>query len=197
MAHHPSRTVTRDRDVPAARTCDPTRNIDTRARGYIPRGAGFRETRHGGRKPDPSGPTCTAAARADDRARFNRVSLRIAHTGSALPSPGIRRRHLLASIHRGTDQVSGGGTGRRFAQTPSRSNSDGGYSKVEWISSASVPGTRCDARIECVIKAFTRPITRNNTAGLCSYPSNPVSSFNTITAVGDPRSLQFGLRMMF
>jgi len=37
-----------------------------------------------------------------------------------------------------------------------------------------------------VIKAFTRPITRNNTAGLCSYPSNPVSSFNTVTAVVIP-----------
>ena len=28
-------------------------------------------------------------------------------------------------------------------------------------------------------------------------PANPVSSFNTVTAVGDPRTLQFGVRLSF
>ena len=35
------------------------------------------------------------------------------------------------------------------------------------------------------------------TFGPGSYPSNPVPSFNTITAVGDPRTLQLGLRFTF
>ena len=57
-------------------------------------------------------------------------------------------------------------------------------------------------RIEGLIEAFNltdrvNPITRNTTFGPGSYPSNPVSSFNTITAVGDPRTLQFGLRFSF
>jgi len=58
------------------------------------------------------------------------------------------------------------------------------------------------SRIEAMVEAFNltdrvNPLTRNNTFGTGSYPSNPVSSFNTVTAVGDPRSLQFGLRMIF
>jgi hypothetical protein len=58
------------------------------------------------------------------------------------------------------------------------------------------------SRIEAMVEAFNltdrvNPLTRNNTFGTGSYPSNPVSSFNTVTAVGDPRSLQFGLRMTF
>jgi outer membrane receptor protein involved in Fe transport len=57
-------------------------------------------------------------------------------------------------------------------------------------------------RIEGLIEAFNltdwvNPITRNNTFGPGSYPSNPVSSFNTVTAVGDPRTLQFGVRFVF
>jgi hypothetical protein len=57
-------------------------------------------------------------------------------------------------------------------------------------------------RIEGLIEAFNltdrvNPITRNNTFGPGSYPSNPVSSFNTVTAVGDPRTLQFGVRFTF
>ena len=30
-----------------------------------------------------------------------------------------------------------------------------------------------------------------------AYPANPVSTFNQITAVGDPRTFQFGLRLTF
>ena len=57
-------------------------------------------------------------------------------------------------------------------------------------------------RIEAMLEAFNltdrvNPITRNATFGSGSYPSNPSSSFNTITAVGDPRTLQFGLRYSF
>jgi outer membrane receptor protein involved in Fe transport len=57
-------------------------------------------------------------------------------------------------------------------------------------------------RVEGLIEAFNltdrvNPITRNATFGPGSYPSNPVSSFNTVTAVGDPRTLQFGVRFIF
>jgi hypothetical protein len=58
------------------------------------------------------------------------------------------------------------------------------------------------SRIEGLIEAFNltdrvNPITRNTTFGTGSYPSNPVASFNTVTAVGDPRTLQFGVRFSF
>ena len=57
-------------------------------------------------------------------------------------------------------------------------------------------------RIEGLVEAFNltnrvNPITRNTTFGAGSYPSNPVSSFNMVTAVGDPRTLQFGIRVSF
>ena len=59
-----------------------------------------------------------------------------------------------------------------------------------------------NTRLEGLVETFNltdrvNPITRNNTFGPGSYPSNPVSSFNTITAVGDPRTVQFGLRFIF
>ena len=58
------------------------------------------------------------------------------------------------------------------------------------------------SRIEGLIEAFNltdrvNPITRNPTFGPGSYPSNPVSSFNTVTAVGDPRTIQLGVRVTF
>jgi hypothetical protein len=58
------------------------------------------------------------------------------------------------------------------------------------------------SRLEALVDAFnltdrSNPITRNTTFGPGSYPSNPVASFNTVTAVGDPRTLQFGLRLSF
>jgi hypothetical protein len=57
-------------------------------------------------------------------------------------------------------------------------------------------------RVEGLIEAFNltdrvNPITRNTTFGPGSYPLNPVPSFNTVTAVGDPRTLQFGVRFRF
>jgi len=58
------------------------------------------------------------------------------------------------------------------------------------------------SRVEGLVEAFNltdrvNPITRNNTFGPGSYPSNPLPSFNTVTAVGDPRSMQFGVRLTF
>jgi hypothetical protein len=58
------------------------------------------------------------------------------------------------------------------------------------------------SRIEGLIEAFNltdrvNPITRNTTFGPGSYPSNPAPSFNMVTAVGDPRTLQFGVRLTF
>ncbi|MEY4094095.1 MAG: hypothetical protein RLZZ53_1294 [Acidobacteriota bacterium] len=40
-------------------------------------------------------------------------------------------------------------------------------------------------------------VTRNANFGAGTYPSSPSSSFNQITAVGEPRSLQFGARVRF
>jgi hypothetical protein len=58
------------------------------------------------------------------------------------------------------------------------------------------------SRIEGLLEAFnltnrSNPLTRNNTFGSGSYPLNPLASFNTVTAVGDPRTLQFGVRVSF
>jgi hypothetical protein len=57
-------------------------------------------------------------------------------------------------------------------------------------------------RLEGMVEAFNltdreNPITRNTTFGPGSYPANPLPSFNTVTAVGDPRTLQFGVRVQF
>ena len=59
-----------------------------------------------------------------------------------------------------------------------------------------------NVRLEALIEAFNvtdrvNPLTRNNTFGPGSYPSSPVPSFNTITAVGDSRTLQLGARFTF
>ncbi len=40
-------------------------------------------------------------------------------------------------------------------------------------------------------------VTRNTNFGSGVYPTNPVSTFNQITAVGDPRTFQFGVRLTF
>jgi hypothetical protein len=58
------------------------------------------------------------------------------------------------------------------------------------------------SRIEGLVEAFnltnrTNAITRNTTFGTGSYPSTPSASFKTVTAVGDPRTVQFGLRVTF
>ena len=40
-------------------------------------------------------------------------------------------------------------------------------------------------------------VTRNANFGTGAYPGRPASSFNSITAVGEPRSFQFGARVRF
>jgi outer membrane receptor protein involved in Fe transport len=57
-------------------------------------------------------------------------------------------------------------------------------------------------RLEALAEAFNltnrvNPITRNTTFGPGAYPADPVPTFNQITAVGDPRTLQFGVRVTF
>jgi hypothetical protein len=57
-------------------------------------------------------------------------------------------------------------------------------------------------RLEAMLEAFNltdrvNAVTRNTTFGPGSYPSSPLPTFNTVTAVGDPRTLQFGLRLSF
>ncbi|MGE3844759.1 MAG: hypothetical protein AB7I50_24605 [Vicinamibacterales bacterium] len=57
-------------------------------------------------------------------------------------------------------------------------------------------------RIEGMFEVFNltnraNPVGRNNSFGTGSYPSSPSATFNTVTAVGDPRTLQFGVRVSF
>jgi hypothetical protein len=40
-------------------------------------------------------------------------------------------------------------------------------------------------------------LTLNTNFGAGAYPTNPSSNFGQVTAVGDPRSLQFGVRLRF
>ena len=59
-----------------------------------------------------------------------------------------------------------------------------------------------DVRVEGLVEAFNitnraNTLTRNANFGPGAYPTNPVSTFNQITAVGDPRTFQFGVRLMF
>jgi hypothetical protein len=59
-----------------------------------------------------------------------------------------------------------------------------------------------NVKAEGLVEAFNltdrvNPITRNNTFGPGAYPTNPVSTFNQTTAVGDPRTLQLGVRLTF
>jgi hypothetical protein len=59
-----------------------------------------------------------------------------------------------------------------------------------------------DRRLEGLLEVFNltdrvNPVARNTTFGTGSYPSSPLASFNTVTAVGEPRTLQLGLRMSF
>jgi hypothetical protein len=59
-----------------------------------------------------------------------------------------------------------------------------------------------DVRVEGLVEAFNvtnrvNALTRNATFGPGSYPTSPVSTFNQVTAVGEPRTFQFGLRLTF
>jgi hypothetical protein len=57
-------------------------------------------------------------------------------------------------------------------------------------------------KLEGMVEAFNitnrvNNLTRNTNFGNGSYPADPVSTFNQITAVGDPRTFQFGARLTF
>ena len=61
---------------------------------------------------------------------------------------------------------------------------------------------RSGVRLDGLVEVFNltnrvNNLTRNTTFGAGSYPSNPSPTFNQITAVGDPRSVQLGLRVSF
>ena len=61
---------------------------------------------------------------------------------------------------------------------------------------------RGEVRAEGMVEAFNvtdrvNNVTRNSTFGAGAYPTEPVANFNTITAVSDPRTLQFGVRLTF
>jgi len=57
-------------------------------------------------------------------------------------------------------------------------------------------------RLEGQLEAFNltnrvNPVTLNTNFGAGAYPTNPSPTFGQVTAVGEPRSLQFGLRVRF
>ena len=65
--------------------------------------------------------------------------------------------------------------------------------------SLSVGRTR---RLEAVAEVFNltnrrNVLTRNTNFGSLAYPDNPSAMFGRITAVGDPRTVQFALRLRF
>ena len=57
-------------------------------------------------------------------------------------------------------------------------------------------------RLEGLVEAFNltnrfNTVTMNANFGAGAYPTNPSATFGQVTAVGDPRSVQFGLRIRF
>jgi hypothetical protein len=57
-------------------------------------------------------------------------------------------------------------------------------------------------QFEALVEAFNltdraNVVTRNSNFGAGAYPTNPSSTFNQITAVGEPRSFQLGARVRF
>ncbi len=59
-------------------------------------------------------------------------------------------------------------------------------------------GVRAEGMVEVFnLTNRVNNLTRNTNFGAGSYPSNPSSTFNQITAVGDPRMVQFGMRVSF
>ena len=56
--------------------------------------------------------------------------------------------------------------------------------------------------LEALTEAFNltnrrNALTRNTNFGPGAYPGQPLSTFNQVTAVHEPRSVQFGLRVRF
>jgi hypothetical protein len=61
---------------------------------------------------------------------------------------------------------------------------------------------RGSMRLEAAAEVFNvtnavNETARNTTFGTNPYPTNPSATFNQVTAVGDPRSAQFVLRLRF
>jgi hypothetical protein len=59
-----------------------------------------------------------------------------------------------------------------------------------------------ETRLEAMAEAFNltnavNEVARNTTFGTRAYPTEPLPSYDQVTAVGDPRSWQFGLRLRF
>jgi hypothetical protein len=57
-------------------------------------------------------------------------------------------------------------------------------------------------QLEALAEAFNitnrvNAITRNTNFGPGSYPNNPSATFGQVTAVGEPRAVQFGARIRF
>jgi Carboxypeptidase regulatory-like domain/TonB dependent receptor len=57
-------------------------------------------------------------------------------------------------------------------------------------------------QLEALVEAFNltnhvNAVTRNTTFGPGAYPDNPLPAFGQVTAVGEPRSLQFGFRVRY
>jgi hypothetical protein len=57
-------------------------------------------------------------------------------------------------------------------------------------------------QLEALLEGFnltnrTNVLTRNTNFGAGAYPSSPSATFRQITSVGEPRSLQLGLRVRF
>jgi hypothetical protein len=61
---------------------------------------------------------------------------------------------------------------------------------------------RRDVRVEGLVEAFdltnrVNVLTVNANFGSGAYPTNPLSTFGQMTAVGEPRSVQLGIRLRF
>jgi len=58
------------------------------------------------------------------------------------------------------------------------------------------------ATVEGMVEGFnvtnrTNVLARNPVFGTGAYPTNPLPDFGTVTAVGDPRTFQFGVRIRY
>jgi len=59
-----------------------------------------------------------------------------------------------------------------------------------------------NVRAEGLVEVFNltnrrNALTRNTNFGSGAYPTSPSATFGQVTAVGDPRSTQFALRLRF
>ena len=94
----------------------------------------------------------------------------------------------------GRPLVNGGFIGRNAGEGSSFFSANARISRVFSV------GSR--AELEPLIEVFnltnhTNVLTRNANFGAGPYPSRPSATFGEITAVGDPRMVQFGLRARF